>query len=89
MRTIGAEEFFTNKEAYGDYWDIQPPEEFAWIFQVFMELYRTVDERISFPDISAWQKVRGIRLSQYEVTLIMAMNGWAASEIAKLRDSED
>ncbi|MBR6079926.1 MAG: hypothetical protein IKP60_07205 [Treponema sp.] len=87
-RMIGEEEFFTNEE-YSGYWDIAPPDEFAWIFFVFMEIYRTCDERMSFSDIEAWQNVRATRLSQYEVGLLLDMAGWAADEVSELRKMEE
>ena len=89
LKDMDCESFFTNEEAFGRYWDIYPPVEFTYIYSVFMELYRTCDERISFIDIDAWQKVRDVRLTQYEVSLIIQMNGWASDEIGKLRDEGD
>ena len=89
IRTVGADTFFSDKETFGAYWDIPVPVEYLYVYSVFMELYRTCNERISFQDIRAWQDVRGVRLTQYEVSLIISMNGWASEEIAELRDSED
>ena len=85
---MGEAEFFSD-ESYGEFWDIEPPEEFEWIYRTFLEIYRTCDERISFTDIKSWSDLRCVRLTQYEVDLIIAMNAWAADEISMLRDGED
>lgn len=89
LKVIDEADFFTNEEAYGKYWDIPIPVEYLYVFSVFMEIYRTCEERISFPDIKAWEEIRDVKLTQYEVSTILQMNMWAADEIAKLRDSED
>lgn len=89
LKDMGADNFYKDEEMFGSYWDIEPPLEYLYVYTVFMELYRTVEERINFSDIESWQNVRGVRLTQYEVSLIIQMNGWASSEIAKLRDSGD
>lgn len=89
IRTIGREEFYSNEEAYGEYWDVTPPSCFLWIFGVFRELYVSCGDRIGFQDICAWEHAYGIRLTTYELDLLQAMGSWAADEIAELREDAE
>lgn len=63
------------------YEPIQPPDEAMGIWDTFWELRQTVPAgmggpcRISFGEIDAWQRVRGVRLGNFLVDIILKMDG--------------
>jgi hypothetical protein len=61
--------------------DIPPPYFFADLFGVFIDLFYTCHEGITYPDLQSFMEAHQMRLSVYEVSLIRRMNSIAAHEI--------
>lgn len=80
------EEAFYSIEGNEKFRSIEPPKCFQWIYGVFLEMRDLSGEALTFQDIEAWERTRRTRLTQYEISLIRAMNNWAGDEIHKLRD---
>ncbi len=63
-----------------EYEPIPPPEGTEHIWNIFWELRGTArigfngPERLSFLDIDAWERVRGLKLESFIVDLIVAMD---------------
>lgn len=84
----GEKEFYSN-EAYSDLWDIPVPPCFVYIFNVFIELYNSVDGGITFNDIKVYCDVRKVELKQIEIDYILKMKSWAASQIHEMEKDEE
>lgn len=63
-----------------DYEPIPPPDEASGIWDLFWELRQTTQagfsgvNRISFLELDAWQRVRGCRLGNFIVDIILKMD---------------
>lgn len=68
------------------YAPIEPPEDYGFVWQIFWELREhcksgfSGPESLGFFELDAWQRVRGFRLGNHVVDLIMAMDAAYMSE---------
>lgn len=84
------EDYFYSHDEFSNLYDIEIPPFFAFEFGVFMELYNlSGDDGLRWEDIHAWELVRGERLSQFDVDIILKMNSWASQTISELRNKEE
>jgi hypothetical protein len=64
-----------------EFGDIPPPECFSYLFYIFLDLFYSCREGITYPDIQAFSEITQRKLTIYEVSLIRRMSSWAAAEI--------
>lgn len=69
-----------------DYEPIPPPDEASGLWDLFWELRQTVPAgmsgmgRISFLELDAWQRVRGVRLGNFVVDILLKMDAAYVAE---------
>ena len=69
------------------YKDIPIPVFFSWIFSVYIEVEKMCGEDgLSWSELLAYCNLRGIRLTQYELTIIGLIHLWASDERYKIRE---
>lgn len=62
------------------YEPIEPPEDMRFIWEIFWEMRNhskggfNGPEVLSFPEIDAWERIRGFRLDNWVVDMILAMD---------------
>ncbi len=83
------EKAFEAHSKYEELKDIDIPDCFLWVFDVFLDLHYCSHDFISYPDISAWEQVYNERLSIFHVHLIRKMSSWAADENRKAREGDE
>lgn len=83
---MGEKDFY---EVHPEFQPIYPPICFAFIYKVFMELYNGCKEKITYVDIDCYTRLKGIHLTQYQLSLIEQMSAWADGAIEELKKEGD
>lgn len=60
-----------------------------FVFNSFLEIYSCCHENITWTDIYSYAIIRKIDFRQTEIDYILKCNGWANSQIQKMRDKAD
>ena len=83
---MGEKDFY---EIHPEYEPIEPPICFLYIYKISMELYNGCKEKITYIDIDCYTRLKGIKLTQYELSLIEQMSVWADKAIEELKKEGD
>lgn len=84
---LGQENFDSNPSF--DYMrNIPIPDEFVWIFQVYMEIYGMATEGITWNDVESYCRMRKVDLTQYEINTLLKIKRIANATIKKLKEDE-
>lgn len=59
-------------------YDPEVPLFFAFLYNIFVELYR---EDMSWQEVESYCRLRDIQLRQYEIDTLIKMRGWAYEQI--------
>ena len=62
---------------------------FLFIFNSFLEIYNCCNEIMTWTDILSYAIIRNIKFTQTEVDYILKCNGWANTQIKKMRDEAE
>ena len=62
---------------------------FVFIFNSFIEIFNNSHETMTWTDIYSYAIMRKIDFTQTEIDYILKCNGWANTQINKMRNEED
>lgn len=82
---MGKEEFLACGQFKELYEPVVPPF-FVFLYQMFVELYR---EDMTWQEVESYCRLRGIRLTQYEMDVIIRMKGWAYEQIEAMKKEDE
>ena len=86
IELIGVDEFYSVKENE-QYRSLPIPIFFTRLFSIFIEIENLKGESLTWNILESYCKIRNVKLTQYEIELIIKMNSWASEERNALQNT--